>query len=98
MLATIKQHCGDLDRVKRAVRIFGMVNSAPNLERQPFVIDGGWDLFLELWGPVNGQHARSAVGMAAPPPASRSRSTASSSCTPNPRQPKPCIFALEVVG
>ena len=64
MSATITQHCGDLDRVKRVVRLFGMVNSAPNFERQPAVIDGASDLFLELWGPVNGQHARSAVGMA----------------------------------
>ncbi len=64
MLATIQQHCGDLDRVKRVVRLFGMVNSAPNFERQAFVIDGASDLFLALWGPEYGQHARSAVGMA----------------------------------
>lgn len=64
MLSSIKQQIGDLDRVKRVVRLFGMVNSASNFERQPAVIDGASDLFLELWGPVNGQHARSAVGMA----------------------------------
>lgn len=64
MLATIKKHCGDLDKVKRVVRLFGMVNSAPNFERQAFVIDGASDLFLALWGPEYGQHARSAVGMA----------------------------------
>ena len=64
ILSSIRQQIGDLDRVKRVVRLFGMVNSAPNFERQPAVIDGASDLFLELWGPVNGQHARSAVGMA----------------------------------
>lgn len=64
MLATIKKHTGDLDRVRRVVEIFGMVNSATNFERQPFVIDGASDLFYELWGPELGQHARSAVGVA----------------------------------
>jgi len=64
MLSSIKQQIGELDRVKRVVRLFGMVNSAPNFDRQPAVIDGASDLFLELWGPVYGQHARSAVGMA----------------------------------
>ena len=67
MLSSIKREIGDLDRVKRVVRLFGMVNSAPNFDRQPAVIDGASDLFLELWGPVNGQHARSAVGMAERP-------------------------------
>lgn len=64
MLSSIKAQIGDLDRVKRVVRLFGMVNSAPNFERQPAVIDGASDLFWELWGPVHGRHARSAVGMA----------------------------------
>lgn len=64
MLSSLKQQVGDLDRVTRVVRLFGMVNSAPNFDRQPAVIDGASDLFLELWGPVYGQHARSAVGMA----------------------------------
>ena len=68
ILANLKQHCGgDLDRVKRVVRIFGMVNSAPDFELQPRVIDGASDLFYELFGPEYGQHARSAVGMAALP-------------------------------
>lgn len=63
ILSSIKQHLGDLDRVKRVVKVFGMVNSAPGFERQPAVVDGASDLFLELWGPEYGQHARSAVGM-----------------------------------
>lgn len=41
-----------------------MVNSAPGIGRQPNVINGFSDLFLELYGPETGNHARSAVGMA----------------------------------
>ena len=64
MLASIKVHAGDLDRVKRVIRLLGMVNSAPGFERQFAVIDGASDLFFELWGPERGAHARSAVGVA----------------------------------
>jgi hypothetical protein len=62
MLATIKAHCGELDRVKRVLRLFGMVNCTPDFTQPPQVIDGASDLFFELWGPENGKHARSAVG------------------------------------
>lgn len=64
MIASIKQHVGDLDRVKRVIRLYGMVNSAPGFERQFAVIDGASDLFYELWGPEFGRHARAAVGIA----------------------------------
>jgi enamine deaminase RidA (YjgF/YER057c/UK114 family) len=64
MLATIKAHCGDLDRVKRVIRLHGMVNSAPGFEKQFAVIDGASDLFFELWGAERGAHARSAIGVA----------------------------------
>jgi len=67
MLATIKQHAGDLDRVKRVLRLFGMCNCTPDFEQQPAVIDGASDLFFELWGPEFGKHARSAVGHVALP-------------------------------
>jgi hypothetical protein len=62
MLATIKAHCGDLDRVKRVLRLYGMCNCTPDFHQQPAVIDGASDLFFELWGPELGKHARSAVG------------------------------------
>ena len=62
MLATIKAHCGDLDRVKRVLRLFDMCNCTPDFAQQPQVIDGASDLFFELWGPESGKHARSAVG------------------------------------
>ena len=67
MLATIKAHCGDLDRVKRVLRLFGMCNCTPDFTQMPQVIDGASDLFFELWGPENGKHARTAVGQVALP-------------------------------
>jgi enamine deaminase RidA (YjgF/YER057c/UK114 family) len=63
ILASLKQELGDLDRVKRVIRLFGMVNAAPGFDRMPQVIDGASDFFYELLGPVHGKHARSAVGM-----------------------------------
>jgi enamine deaminase RidA (YjgF/YER057c/UK114 family) len=64
MMASIKAEVGDLDRVRRVIRLYGMVNSAPGFERQFAVIDGASDLFYELWGPEFGRHARAAVGIA----------------------------------
>ncbi len=64
MMASIREAVGDLDHVKRVIRLFGMVNSAPGFERQFAVIDGASDLFFELWGPEFGKHARAAVGIA----------------------------------
>lgn len=64
MLGSLQRELGDLDRVVRWIRAFGMVNSAPGFDRQPAVINGFSDLVLELWGPDAGAHARSAVGMA----------------------------------
>ena len=63
ILASLKQELGDLDRIKRVIRLFGMVNAAPGFDRMPQVIDGASDFFYELLGPENGRHARSAVGM-----------------------------------
>ncbi len=63
MIASIKEEVGDLDRVKRVIRLYGMVNSSPGYERQFAVIDGASDLFYELWGPEYGRHARAAVGI-----------------------------------
>ena len=64
MLASLKRSIGDLDRVHRWHRVFGMVNSAPGFTQQPQVINGFSDLILELYGPERGAHTRSAVGMA----------------------------------
>jgi enamine deaminase RidA (YjgF/YER057c/UK114 family) len=64
ILASLKQELGDLDRIKRVIRLFGMVNVAPGFDRMPQVIDGASDFFYQLLGPQCGKHARSAVGMA----------------------------------
>lgn len=65
-LASLKQVTGSLDRVQQIVRVFGMVNSAPNFVEQPKVIDGASDLLTDLYA-ERGRHARCAVGMAALP-------------------------------
>lgn len=64
IMATLQAHTGNLDRVTRIIRLFGMINSAPGFERQFAVMDGASDLFYEIWGPEKGCHARSAVGIA----------------------------------
>ena len=65
-LAVMRAELGSLDRVKRVVKVLGMVNSAPDFGEQPAVINGCSDLFVEVFGD-NGRHARSAVGMGALP-------------------------------
>jgi enamine deaminase RidA (YjgF/YER057c/UK114 family) len=57
---------GDLDRVRRVVKLFGMVNCLPGSTNTPAVIDGCSDLLVDVLGD-RGRGARSAVGMAEPP-------------------------------
>ena len=64
MLATIKFHIGDLDRVERVVKILGMINSVPDYETHNKVLDGASDLFFEVFGQEIGCHGRSSVGVA----------------------------------
>jgi enamine deaminase RidA (YjgF/YER057c/UK114 family) len=66
MLSTIKTHFGDLKRIKRLVKVLGMVNSAPSFEKQPQVINGFSELMAEVFGSENGIGVRSAVGMILP--------------------------------
>lgn len=63
ILATLRENLGSLDRVKRVIKILGMVNSAPDFYDHPKVINGCSELFAEVWGMENGVGARSAVGM-----------------------------------
>jgi enamine deaminase RidA (YjgF/YER057c/UK114 family) len=63
ILATLQGELGDLDRIERIVKVFGMVNAAPGFDQMPAVIDGCSDLLLEVFGEA-GRHTRSAVGMA----------------------------------
>jgi enamine deaminase RidA (YjgF/YER057c/UK114 family) len=64
ILGSLKRALGDLDRIERWVRVFGMVNAAPGFNRTPAVINGFTELIVEVFGPERGAHARSAVGMA----------------------------------
>lgn len=67
MLGSLKRELGDLDRVNAWLRVFGMVNCAPDFGHQPAVINGFSDLILELYGAERGGHSRSAVGMSSLP-------------------------------
>ncbi len=67
MLSTIQTHLGSLDRVKRVIKILGMVNCTPDFERHPYVINGCSELFAKIWGEENGIGVRSAVGMGSLP-------------------------------
>jgi enamine deaminase RidA (YjgF/YER057c/UK114 family) len=67
MLAKVRAALGSLDRVKRVVKVLGMVNSAEGFGDQPKVINGFSDLMVEVFGEAIGKHARSAVGMAGLP-------------------------------
>ncbi len=64
LLATTRAALGSLDKVRRVVKVLGMVNSAPGFGDQPKVIDGFSDLMTEVFGDAVGKGARSAVGMA----------------------------------
>jgi len=61
-LASVKNTIGDLDRVKKVVKVLGMVNSTEGFKDQPKVVNGCSDLLVAVFG-ENGKHARSAVGM-----------------------------------
>ena len=66
LIAVMKAELGDLDRVKRIVKVLGMVNATPEFGNQPEVINGCSDLFVEVFGD-RGRHARSAVGLGSLP-------------------------------
>ncbi|MDX1627375.1 MAG: RidA family protein [Fulvivirga sp.] len=66
ILSTLKAHLGDLSKIKRIVRVKGMVNCTPDFYNQPKVINGFSDLMVEVFG-ENGKHARAAVGMVSLP-------------------------------
>ena len=65
-LAVLKEMLGDLRKVKRVVKVLGMVNSDPEFVQQPAVINGFSDLIVAVFG-ERGRHARAAVGMASLP-------------------------------
>jgi enamine deaminase RidA (YjgF/YER057c/UK114 family) len=67
LLASLKAEIGELDRVRRVVKLLVLVNSDPEFGEQPKVANGASDLLVEIFGPERGPHARSAIGMGALP-------------------------------
>ena len=67
ILSTLKTNLGSLDKIKRVIKVFGMVNANPSFEKHPYVINGCSELFAAVWGKENGIGVRSAVGMATLP-------------------------------
>jgi len=66
ILATLKSNLGSLNKIKRVIKVFGMVNCTLDFEQQPYVINGCSELFAEIWGD-DGIGVRSAVGMGSLP-------------------------------
>jgi enamine deaminase RidA (YjgF/YER057c/UK114 family) len=67
MLSTIRTHIGHLDKIKRVIKVLGMVNCTPDFERHPYIINGCSELFAEVWGEERGIGVRSAVGFGSLP-------------------------------
>lgn len=67
MLSTIQAHLGGLDKIKRVIKVLGMVNSTPEFEKHPYVINGCSELFAAIWGEDHGVGVRSAVGFGSLP-------------------------------
>ena len=67
ILATLKHHLGSLDKIKRVVKVLGMVNCIPEFVKHPYVINGCSELFAKVWGEDNGIGVRSAVGVGSLP-------------------------------
>ena len=67
ILSSIKDHVGSLDKIKRVIKLLGMVNCTPDFTNQPIVINGCSELYVQLWGEDNGKGVRSAVGVGSLP-------------------------------
>lgn len=67
ILATIKKNLGSLDKVKRVIKVLGMVNAVPAFEKHPYVMNGCSELFAQVWGEEMGIGVRSAAGMGSLP-------------------------------
>jgi enamine deaminase RidA (YjgF/YER057c/UK114 family) len=67
IVATLLHNLGSLDKIKRVIKVFGMVNASASFEKHPYVINGCSELFAEIWGRENGIGVRSAVGMGSLP-------------------------------
>ena len=67
ILSTIKKNLGSFDKIKRVIKVLGMVNCIPEFEKHPYIINGCSELFAAVWGEENGVGVRSAVGMGSLP-------------------------------
>lgn len=67
ILSTIVVGLGSLDKVKRVIKVLGMVNCTADFEKHPYVINGCSELFKKIWGDDNGVGVRSAVGVGSLP-------------------------------
>ena len=67
ILGSVKEHFGNFDKIKRVVKLLGMVNCVPDYENHPIIINGCSELYVQLWGDDNGKGVRSAVGMGSLP-------------------------------
>lgn len=67
ILATLKRNLGSLNKIKRVIKVLGMVNCVATFEKHPFIINGCSELFANVWGDDNGIGVRSAVGMGSLP-------------------------------
>jgi len=67
ILSTIKSNVGSFDKIKRVIKVFGMVNCISEFEKHPYIINGCSELFAAVWGEENGIGVRSAVGMGSLP-------------------------------
>ncbi len=67
ILATLQHELGTLNKVKRVIKLFGMVNATPDFDKHPFVVNGCSELMEEVFGTENGVGARSAFGVAGLP-------------------------------
>ncbi|HYF69179.1 MAG TPA: RidA family protein [Ohtaekwangia sp.] len=67
ILATLQKNLGSLNKIKRVIKVLGMVNCVSDFERHPYIINGCSELFAQVWGEENGIGVRSAVGMGSLP-------------------------------
>jgi len=67
MLATLKENLGSFDKIKKVIKVLGMVNCTDDFSEHPFVINGCSEIFASIWGEEHGVGVRSAVGMSSLP-------------------------------
>lgn len=67
ILSTIVGGVGSLDKIRRVIKVLGMVNCAADFKKHPYIINGCSELFKKIWGEENGVGVRSAVGMGSLP-------------------------------